>query len=222
MSPRASVFREPRGYLPGPLPANKWSRRPTMMNCEFGSSPVCLQPASVPASIESVMLNQLKVTVSYRHPRRRGVPRGVHRRRGGGYHRVGGGESETPHSGVLRAGVGGGRGGRDPSPRSRYKIYKIPLMGRICYGARCAVFCGQNPPKPAKKALHVSRGVQKPAISSLGVVWMTRFCSPPHSHGICRIDSETQKSPHPRNCSSTWRGAVIASRRRLGPTANAA
>ena len=76
MLPRGSVFRELRGYLPGPLPANKWSRRPTMMNCEFGSSPVCLQPASVPASIESVMLNQLKVTVSYRHPRRRGVPRG--------------------------------------------------------------------------------------------------------------------------------------------------
>ena len=105
MLPRGSVFRELRGYLPGPLPANKWSRRPTMMNCEFGSSPVCLQlPASVPASIESVMLNQLKVTVSYRHPRRRGVPRGVHRRRGGGYHRVGG--------------PGRGRGVGDPPLRS--------------------------------------------------------------------------------------------------------
>ena len=145
MSPRGSVFREPRGYLPGPLPANKWSRRPTMMNCEFGSSPVCLQlPASVPASIESVMLNQLKVTVSYRHPRRRGVPRGVHRRRGGGYHRVGGpGRGRGVGDPPLRSppsGSGWGEGGRDPSPRSRYKIYKIPLMGRICYGARCAVF----------------------------------------------------------------------------------
>ena len=28
-------FREPRGYLPGPLPAKRWSRRTTMMNCEF-------------------------------------------------------------------------------------------------------------------------------------------------------------------------------------------
>ena len=114
MLPRGSVFRELRGYLPGPLPANKWSRRPTMMNCEFGSSPVCLQPASVPASIESVMLNQLKVTVSYRHPRRRGVPRGVHRRRGGGYHRVGGpgrgrgvGDPPTQES-SEREWVGGG------------------------------------------------------------------------------------------------------------------
>ena len=35
MSPRGSVFREPRGYLPGPLPAKRWSRRTTMMNCEF-------------------------------------------------------------------------------------------------------------------------------------------------------------------------------------------
>ena len=159
MLPRGSVFREPRGYLPGPLPANKWSRRTTMMNCEFGSSPVCLQlPASVPASIESVMLNQLKVTaMSYRHPRTTPVATAVQIRRaeegppggftvGGGAGTIewvgpaGGGESETPHSGVLRAGVGGGRGGRDPSPRSRYKIYKIPLMGRICYGARCAVF----------------------------------------------------------------------------------
>ena len=52
MSPRGSEFREPQGYLPGPLPANKWSRRTTMMNCEFGSSPVCLQlPASVPAYV---------------------------------------------------------------------------------------------------------------------------------------------------------------------------
>ena len=81
--------------------------------------------------------------MSYRHPRTTPVatavqirraeepwpPRGVHRRRGGGYHRVGGGgESETPHSGVLRAGVGGGRGGRDPPPRV---LYKIPLMAHL-------------------------------------------------------------------------------------------
>ena len=171
MLPRGSVFRELRGYLPGPLPANKWSRRPTMMNCEFGSSPVCLQlPASVPASIESVMLNQLKVTVSYRHPRRRGVPRGVHRRRGGGYHRVGGpggGESETPRSGVLRAGVGGGRGSRPFSSFSVQNIQNTPHGAHLLW---CPLrgFCGQNPPKPAKKALHVSRGVQKPAMWSLG------------------------------------------------------
>ena len=119
MLPRGSVFRELRGYLPGPLPANKWSRRPTMMNCEFGSSPVCLQlPASVPASIESVMLNQLKVTVSYRHPRRRGVPRGVHRRRGGGYHRVGGpGRGRGVGDPPLRSppsGSGWGEGGSRP------------------------------------------------------------------------------------------------------------
>ena len=115
-------------------------------------------------------------------------------------------------------------GSRGPPFFSRF------LCARLLFNYGCLhfTFLGcplrglrSNPPKPAKKALHVSRGVQKPAISSLGVVWMTRFCLRP-SHGICWIDSETQKSPHPRNCSSTWRGAVIASRRRLGPTANAA
>ena len=187
MLPRGSVFRELRGYLPGPLPANKWSRRPTMMNCEFGSSPVCLQlPASVPASIESVMLNQLKVTVSYRHPRRRGVPRGVHRRRGGGYHRVGGpggGESETPRSGVLRAGVGGGRGGRDPSPRSRYKIYKIPLMGRICYGARCAVFAVKTHRSPLKRHSTSREGSRSLRCGRLAARLDDAFLliSPPHA-----------------------------------------
>ena len=149
MSPRGSEFREPQGYLPGPLPANKWSRRTTMMNCEFGSSPVCLQlPASVPAyvsgrgggrgNVESIESDSYVLQTSPDHSGRngrsdstgrRGVPRGVHRRRGGGYHRVGGGgESETPHSGVLRVGVGGGRGGRDPPPRV---LYKIPLMAHL-------------------------------------------------------------------------------------------
>ena len=173
MLPRGSVFRELRGYLPGPLPANKWSRRPTMMNCEFGSSPVCLQlPASVPASIESVMLNQLKVTVSYRHPRRRGPPRGVHRRRGGGYHIVGGartgeGSRRPPtQESPEREGVGGG-GVETPFlvPCTKY-IHGAFVMVFALHFPR--VLCGQTPPKPAKKALHVSRGVQKPAIWSLG------------------------------------------------------
>ena len=101
------------------------------------------------------MLNQLKVTVSYRHPRRRGVPRGVHRRRGGGYHRVGGpGRGRGVGDPPLRSppsGSGWGEGGRDPSPRSRYKIYKIPLMGRICYGARCAVFSVKTHRSPLKR-----------------------------------------------------------------------
>ena len=171
MSARGSVFRELRGYLPGPLPANKWSRRPTMMNCEFGSSPVCL-PASVPASIESVMLNQLKVTVSYRHPRRRGVPRGVHRRRGGGYHRVGGpGRGRGVGDPPLRSppsGSGWGEGGSRPfSSFSVQNIQNTPHGAHLLW---CPLrgFCGQNPPKPAKKALNVSRGVQKPAMWSLG------------------------------------------------------
>ena len=173
MLPRGSVFRELRGYLPGPLPANKWSRRPTMMNCEFGSSPVCLQlPASVPASIESVMLNQLKVTVSYRHPRRRGPPRGVHRRRGGGYHRVGGpGRGRGVGDPPLRSppsGSGWGEGGSRPfSSFSVQNIQNTPHGAHLLW---CPLrgFCGQNPPKPAKKALNVSRGVQKPAMWSLG------------------------------------------------------
>ena len=173
MLPRGSVFRELRGYLPGPLPANKWSRRPTMMNCEFGSSPVCLQlPASVPASIESVMLNQLKVTVSYRHPRRRGVPRGVHRRRGGGYHRVGGpgrgrgvGDPPTQES-SEREWVGGG-GVETLLLVLGTKYTKYPSWGAFVM-VPAARFLRQNPPKPAKKALNVSRGVQKPAMWSLG------------------------------------------------------
>ena len=142
MLPRGSVFRELRGYLPGPLPANKWSRRPTMMNCEFGSSPVCLQlPASVPASIESVMLNQLKVTVSYRHPRRRGVPRGVHRRRGGGYHRVGGpGRGRGVGDPPLRSppsGSGWGEGGARPP--SSCPVQNTPHGAFVKGGA--FVFC---------------------------------------------------------------------------------
>ena len=173
MLPRGSVFRELRGYLPGPLPANKWSRRPTMMNCEFGSSPVCLQlPASVPASIESVMLNQLKVTVSYRHPRRRGVPRGVHRRRGGGYHRVGGpGRGRGVGDPPLRSppsGSGWGEGGSRPfSSFSVQNIQNTPHMGAFVM-VPAARFFRSKPPKPAKKALNVSRGVQKPAMWSLG------------------------------------------------------
>ena len=38
MSTRGGVFREPRGYLPGPLLGNIWSRRTTRMNREFGRS----------------------------------------------------------------------------------------------------------------------------------------------------------------------------------------
>ena len=156
MLPRGSVFRELRGYLPGPLPANKWSRRPTMMNCEFGSSPVCLQlPASVPASIESVMLNQLKVTVSYRHPRRRGVPRGVHRRRGGGYHRVGGpGRGRGVGDPPLRSppsGSGWGEGGSRPfSSFSVQNIQNTPHGAHLLW---CPLrgFCGQNHRSPLKR-----------------------------------------------------------------------
>ena len=130
MSPRGSVFREPRGYLPGPLPANKWSRRTTMMNCEFGSSPVCLQlPASVPAyvsgrgggrgNVESIESDSYVLQTSPDHSGRNsrsdstgrsGVPRGVHRRRGGGYRRVGGGGSRRPptQESSEREWVGGG------------------------------------------------------------------------------------------------------------------
>ena len=43
------------------------------------------------------------------------------------------------------------------------------------------------------------------------------------THGPPHLDKRRNaKSPPPAHCSSTWRGAVIASRRRLGPTANAA
>ena len=131
MSPRGSEFREPQGYLPGPLPANKWSRRTTMMNCEFGSSPVCLQlPASVPAyvsgrgggrgNVESIESDSYVLQTSPDHSGRNsrsdstgrsGVPRGVHRRRGGGYHRVGvGGGSRRPptQESSEREWVGGG------------------------------------------------------------------------------------------------------------------
>ena len=151
MSPRGSEFREPQGYLPGPLPANKWSRRTTMMNCEFGSSPVCLQlPASVPTyvsgrgggrgNVESIESDSYVLQTSPDHSGRnsrsdstgrRGVPRGVHRRRGGGYHRVGGGGGvgdpplRSPPGG---GGGGGGGGGRDPPPRV---LYKIPLMAHL-------------------------------------------------------------------------------------------
>ena len=52
-----------------------------------------------------------------------------------------------------------------------------------------------NPPKPAKKALHVSRGVQKPAISSLGVVWMTRFCLRPQATAFVDRRRNAKKSP---------------------------
>ena len=133
MSPRGSEFREPQGYLPGPLPANKWSRRTTMMNCEFGSSPVCLQlPASVPAcsgaAAAAVMLNQLKVTAGSAHIPGPPVATAVQIRRaeegspggftvGGG--RVpwagGGGESETPPPPLPPSGSGGGRGAETPS-----------------------------------------------------------------------------------------------------------
>ena len=81
----------------------------------------------------------------YRHPRITPVATAVQIRRaeegspggftvGGGAGTIewvgpaGGGESETPHSGVLRAGVGGGTGGRDPPPRA---LYKIPLMAHL-------------------------------------------------------------------------------------------
>ena len=135
MLPRGSVFREPRGYLPGPLPANKWSRRTTMMNCEFGSSPVCLQlPASVPAyvsgrrgNVESIESDSYVLQTSPDHSgrngrsnstSRRGVPRGVHRRRGGGYHRVGGpGRGRGVGDPPLRSppsGSGWGEGGSRP------------------------------------------------------------------------------------------------------------
>ena len=78
----------------------------------------------------------------YRHPRTTPVATAVQIRRaeegspggftvGGGagtVEWVGGGGVGDPHSGVLRAGVGGGRGGRDPPPRV---LYKIPLMAHL-------------------------------------------------------------------------------------------
>ena len=192
MSPRGGEFREPQGYLPGPLPANKWSRRTTMMNCEFGSSPVCLQlPASVPTyvsgrgggrgNVESIESDSYVLQTSPDHSGRnsrsdstgrRGVPRGVHRRRGGGYHRVGGpGRGRGVGDPPLRSppsGSGWGEGGSRPfSSFSVQNIQNTPHGAHLLW---CPLrgFFGQNPPKPAKKALNVSRGVQKPAMWSLG------------------------------------------------------
>ena len=146
MSPRGSEFREPQGYLPGPLPANKWSRRIANLGAHLFAYnyPRAYPLTSRAAAAAAVMLNQLKVTaMSYRHPRTTPVATAVQIRRaeegspggftvGGGAGTIewvwGGGESETPHSGVLRAGVGGGRGGRDPPPRV---LYKIPLMAHL-------------------------------------------------------------------------------------------
>ena len=171
MSPRGSEFREPQGYLPGPLPANKWSRRTTMMNCEFGSSPVCLQlPASVPTyvsgrgggrgNVESIESDSYVLQTSPDHSGRnsrsdstgrRGVPRGVHRRRGGGYHRVGGGgESETPRLRSPPSGRGGGEGG--PRPPSSCPVQNTP------HGA----FAWQKVQVPADDAQAPSPYLNKP------------------------------------------------------------
>ena len=103
---------------------------------------------------------------------RRGVPRGVHRRRGGGYHIVGGartgeGSRRPPtQESSEREWVGGG-GSRPFSSFSVQNIQNTPHGAHLLW---CPLrgFFGQNPPKPAKKALNVSRGVQKPAMWSLG------------------------------------------------------
>ena len=125
-------------------------------NCEFGSSPVCLQ---LPASV--LTGRQHYIAMSYRHPRTTPVATAVQIRRaeegspggftvGGGAGTIewvgpaGGGESETPHSGVLRAGVGGGRGGRDPPPRV---LYKIPLMAHL-HGKKLQVPADAQAPSP--------------------------------------------------------------------------
>ena len=172
MSPRGSEFREPQGYLPGPLPANKWSRRTTMMNCEFGSSPVCLQlPASVPAyvsgrgggrgNVESIESDSYVLQTSPDHSGRnsrsdstgrRGVPRGVHRRRGGGYHRVGvggGGVGDPPHRSPP-SGSGWGEGG--PRPPSSCPVQNTP------HGA----FAWQKVQVPADDAQAPSPYLNKP------------------------------------------------------------
>ena len=101
------------------------------------------------------MLNQLKVTVSYRHPRRRGVPRGVHRRRGGGYHRVGGpGRGRGVGDPPLRSppsGSGWGEGGSRPfSSFSVQNIQNTPHGAHLLW---CPLrgFFGQNHRSPLKR-----------------------------------------------------------------------
>ena len=169
------------------------------------------------------MLNQLKVTaMSYRQPRTTPFATVVQIRRaeegspggftvGGGAGTIewvgpaGGGESETPHSGVLRAGVGGGRGGRDPSPRSRYKIYKIPLMGRICYGARCAVFAVKTHRSPLKRHSTSREGSSSLRCGRLAARLDDAFLliSPPHTQPRGLDKRLRKKSPPPAHCSST-------------------
>ena len=120
----------------------------------------------------------------YRHPRTTPVATAVQIRRaeegspggftvGGGAGTIewvgpaGGGESETPaQESSEREWVGGG-GSRPFSSFSVQNIQNTPHGAHLLW---CPLrgFFGQNPPKPAKKALHVSRGVQKPAMWSLG------------------------------------------------------
>ena len=143
---------------------------------EFASMSITLAPDLDRALLTDSYALQTSPDHSSRNGRsnstgRRGVPRGVHRRRGGGYHRVGGpGRGRGVGDPPLRSppsGSGWGEGGSRPfSSFSVQNIQNTPHGAHLLW---CPLrgFCGQNPPKPAKKALHVSRGVQKPAMWSL-------------------------------------------------------
>ena len=146
--------------------------------CKFASVSITLAPDSDRALLTDSYVLQTSPDHSGRNGRsnstgRRGVPRGVHRRRGGGYHRVGGpggGESETPaQESSEREWVGGG-GVETPSSCPVQNTWRIcnGCLHFTFLGCFARVLCGQTPPKPAKKALNVSRGVQKPAMWSLG------------------------------------------------------
>ena len=176
-----------------------------------------LRPRRRPGNVESIESDSYVLQTSPDHSGRngrsnstgrRGVPRGVHRRRGGGYHRVGGpGRGRGVGDPPLRSppsGSGWGEGGSRPfSSFSVQNIQNTPHMGAFVMVPAARFFAVKTHRSPLKRHSTSREGSRSLRCGRLAARLDDAFLLISASHTATSIWIAIKKSTPPAHCSST-------------------